>query len=95
MTALRPLDEKRFGLLARMLGFHACVCLKKIQEPLVRRGYTKQVRPSTYEVTPEGRAFVLAEMDRLTKTGKTVKIETWPGIAIGNAVLIVSHKEGK
>lgn len=85
----RELSEARIGLLMRMLGLRSVVCPKRIQEPLLRRKYTKQINPSTYELTRAGRKFVNAELDARKERGQTHLI-TYPILCIGNVVGIVS-----
>jgi hypothetical protein len=88
----RPLDDKRLGLLARMVGFNVAIFTKRIAEPLLRRNFIRQNRKGAYEITPNGQEFVLAEMKRRVESGKP-KITTWGGISMGNCVFIVTEKQ--
>jgi hypothetical protein len=84
----RPLDEKRIGLLIRMSFHRVCVCAKDIQAPLVRRGFSKNVREGTYEITATGKA----EAKRLLKEYTGKHLVTYRGISIGSEAIIVDKK---
>jgi hypothetical protein len=89
----KPLDDKRLGLLARMVGFDAAIFTKRIAAPLLRRKFIRQKRnKGAYEITPNGQEFVLAEMKRRSESGEP-KITTWGGISMGNCVFIVTEKQ--
>lgn len=92
MNGARKIDDKRLGLLARMLGFDVAIFTKRVAAPLLRRGFIKLQREMTYELTPIGQRFALEEIER-RKRSKKAKVTTWSGTAIGHAVFIVNESD--
>lgn len=83
----KPLDDKRLGLLFRMMGLRSVVCTKAIINPLVVRAFAAKNQHCGYEITKRGREHVTAELKRLPKKGRVV--ESYEMVAIGNIVGIV------
>jgi hypothetical protein len=90
---MRELDDKRVGLLVRMLGLRAIVCSKSQIQPLLTRRFVEQTNKSTYELTPLGRKHAMTVVQDACDGKRAKMIETYQIISIGSIVGMVQSEK--